>query len=62
MNIKSIKISAPGKLIVSGEHSILYGYPCISMAIDKTIKVDISQRIDKNVYIKSKQFGEVFFQ
>ena len=62
MNIKSIKISAPGKLIVSGEHSILYGYPCISMAIDKTIKVDISQRIDKNVYIKSKQFGDVFFQ
>jgi mevalonate kinase len=32
--MKSIKFSAPGKLILSGEHSVVYGKKAIAIAID----------------------------
>jgi len=57
MELKTIDISASGKLIISGEHAVLYGYPCISMCVGKNVDVKISQRIDKKVVIKSKNFG-----
>lgn len=35
-----IKSSSPCKCIVSGEHSVVYGYPGISAALDSEIKID----------------------
>ena len=45
---KIIKISAPGKIILSGEHAVVYGYPAIVTAINRRITVKIKQaRPDK---------------
>ncbi len=45
---------APGKLILSGEYSVLFGYPAIVLSIDKYIKVSIenSQKFQIEVYGK----------
>lgn len=42
-----IKVSAPGKLMLLGEHAVVYGYPCIVTAVDKRLYVD-AEIIDKN--------------
>lgn len=34
-----VEASAPGKAILFGEHSVVYGYPALSMAIDARLRV-----------------------
>lgn len=34
-NLASLKVQAPGKLILSGEHAVLYGNPALAIAIDR---------------------------
>ncbi|PIY69523.1 mevalonate kinase [Candidatus Roizmanbacteria bacterium CG_4_10_14_0_8_um_filter_39_9] len=36
----SIKVSAPGKLLLLGDHSVVYGYPCLVTAVDKRLYVE----------------------
>ncbi|MBI2617622.1 mevalonate kinase [Candidatus Gottesmanbacteria bacterium] len=45
----SIRVFAPGKLMLLGEHAVVYGYPCISFAIDRGVTVELSEglRADK---------------
>lgn len=35
-----IKVSAPGKLLLLGDHAVVYGYPCIVTAVDKRLYVE----------------------
>lgn len=35
-----ITVSAPGKLMLFGEHAVVYGYPCIVTAVDKRLYVE----------------------
>ena len=39
--MKKITVSAPGKLILFGEHAVVYGAPCIVTAVNKRIHVQI---------------------
>ncbi len=36
-------ISAPGKLMLFGEHAVVYGYPCLVTAISQRLEVTVSQ-------------------
>lgn len=38
-----VKASAPGKLMLFGEHAVVYGYPCIVTSIDSEINVEIEE-------------------
>ena len=37
-----IKVSVPGKLIISGEHAVVYGSPALAAAIDKYVHVELT--------------------
>jgi len=39
----SVHISAPGKLLLLGDHAVVYGHPCIVTAINKRIEVSIEK-------------------
>lgn len=38
-----IKVSAPGKLMLLGEHAVVYGYPCIATAVDQRMKATVAR-------------------
>jgi mevalonate kinase len=50
--MKSLTVSAPGKLHLLGEHSVVYGKPAIIAAVDKRCSVTITEREDEKVVIK----------
>lgn len=39
----SITASAPGKLLLFGEHAVVFGYPCIVTAVDQRLYVTVEQ-------------------
>lgn len=43
MNIKKVTASAPGKLMLFGEHAIMYGSSCIVTAVDQRIFVSVEE-------------------
>ncbi len=46
-----IKVSAPGKLMLFGEHAVVYGHPCIVTAVDKRLylKAEIIEDIEDRI-------------
>ncbi len=38
-----VTASAPGKLMLLGEHAVVYGYPCIVTAVDQRIRVSVRE-------------------
>lgn len=44
-----VKVRAPGKIILSGEHSILYGCPALGMAVNRYIDVTVSPHFSKMI-------------
>lgn len=39
---KNITFSAPGKVILSGEHAVVYGYPALVAAIDRRVSLNLT--------------------
>jgi len=38
--MNKVKVSAPGKLLLLGDHAVVYGYPCLVTAVDKRLYVE----------------------
>lgn len=49
--MKTIKVSAPAKLILSGEHSVVYGYPAIATAVNLRLTANSLGEITSNIPI-----------
>ena len=50
---KILTASAPGSIMITGEHAVVYGAPAIVCAIDQYIHVRIRSRADREIHIKS---------
>ncbi len=55
--------SAPAKIILLGEHFVVYGEPAIVMAIDKRAYARVKKRNDNRLHVRSMDLNlEVFFE
>jgi mevalonate kinase len=52
-----VKASAPAKIILFGEHFVVYGEPAIVLAIDKRAYAQATLRNDKRIYINSQNLA-----
>ncbi len=50
---ESIKVTAPGSIMLMGEHAVVKGYWAIACAVDKSIEVELVARSDRDVRIFS---------
>ena len=55
MKNKSVKVSAPGKLMLFGEHAVVYGRPCIVTAVDQRIFVYITKTNNDQIIINAPE-------
>ncbi len=56
--MSSIEASAPGSVMIAGEHAVLHGSKAIAMAIDKRLSVKLTPREDGQWQVRC-QFGEI---
>jgi mevalonate kinase len=52
-----VEATAPGKMILFGEHSVVYGKPAVVLAIDRRAKVFAEKRSDTKVFIDADNLG-----
>jgi mevalonate kinase len=48
-----IKVSAPGKLMLFGEHAVVHNRPCIVTSADHRISLSVEKRKDKKIIIRA---------
>jgi len=53
-----MKAVAPGKLILSGEHSVVYGKPSVAMAIDRSVTATIEESHEGEVVFDLPDINE----
>jgi mevalonate kinase len=54
---QAVTASAPGKVILFGEHFVVYGEPAVVLAIDKRAYASAQLRKDERIYINSIDMG-----
>lgn len=50
-----VKTSAPGKLMLFGEHAVLYGKPCLVAAIKKRLFLKMEKFSRKEILISTPE-------
>lgn len=53
MTLRAVQASAPGSLMLMGEHAVLHGQPAMVCAISKRMKIDLTPRDDDAVLLHS---------
>ena len=56
-SLNEVNASAPAKIILLGEHFVVYGEPAIVLAIDKRAYASVKMRRDCKIYINSTDLG-----
>ena len=51
-----VQASAPGKCILFGEHSVVYGQPAVAVAIEQRCKVTLEDSADENWHLDGMIF------
>jgi len=54
--------SAPGKVILTGEHFVVYGEPALVMAINRYVQVNVEERSDSAIYISTSLGASGLFE
>jgi mevalonate kinase len=52
-----VEATAPGKMILFGEHSVVYRGPAVVLAIDRRARVYASRRDDRKIYVDADNLG-----
>lgn len=54
---RKVTASAPGKLMLYGEHAVVYGSPCIVTAVDQRVRVSIEPNGEGEIHVQSPNVG-----
>lgn len=57
MSLKSVMASAPGKLMLFGEHAVVYGTACIVTAVDQRLSVKITKNGKDAFHLEAPDLG-----
>ena len=52
-----MKIVTPGKLILSGEHAVVYGKPALAMAVNRYVTVTITSHVASEIVLALSDFS-----
>jgi mevalonate kinase len=55
--MKKIRVSTPGKLMLFGEHSVVYNRPCIVAAVDQRFEVVVERIKEKEMIVQAAGVG-----
>ncbi|OGJ37508.1 MAG: mevalonate kinase [Candidatus Pacebacteria bacterium RIFOXYB1_FULL_39_46] len=55
--MNKIQASAPGKLMLFGEHAVVYGHPCIVTAVDQRIFVEVQKKDNHSFSVVAPEVG-----
>lgn len=54
-----MKVLAPGKLILSGEHAVVYGKPALAMAVNRYVTASV---LDHDAHLISLDFSDLLYE
>ncbi|MBI5619410.1 mevalonate kinase, partial [Candidatus Gottesmanbacteria bacterium] len=54
-------VSVPGKLMLLGEHAVVYGYPCLVTAINRRLTVSMEETDDNKITIEAPESRDTRF-